>query len=151
MSRAGAWVLDIGPCRVAVGVREQVHLMHEPAAAEVAATPPHCRHVIFWNGRCVPVMDLGRWLYRTPAPGLVERRHLGIYAYVPHGESTLDFGALWLAGPPQRVEVDDADSAHLPADGGRWTPIAPACFADAKGAVPVLDLTKIFSKALADS
>jgi hypothetical protein len=152
MSRASAWVLNLGQCRVAVGVREQVHLMLEPKAAEVAATPAHCRHVIFWSGRCVPVMDLVRWIRPNALSAATNHhRHLGVYAYRSSVEAGVEFGALWLARPPQRVEVDDADSTALPAaDRARWSRIASACFADAAGAVPVLDLGRIFSGALAN-
>jgi chemotaxis signal transduction protein len=149
VSRAGAWLLTLGDCRAAVGVREQVHLMLEPEAAELAATPAHCRHVIFWNERCVPVIDLARWLSPTAAPLSRDRhRHLGVYAYQQSSQAPVEFGALWLARPPQRIEVDDAAAAALPA-GSRWDRIAEACFEDAAGAVPVLDLARIFSGALA--
>jgi hypothetical protein len=148
MSRAGAWLLDLGDCRAAVGVREQVHLVHEPATAELAGAPAHCRHVIFWNGRCVPVMDLDRWLHPTratdPATG---PRCLGIYAYQPDVDAAVEFGALWLAGPPQRIDVDDASATPLP-PGARWPAIASACFTGGSGPVPILDLPRIFSSAL---
>jgi hypothetical protein len=151
MSRAGAWLLTLGDCRAAVGAREQVHLMLEPGAAELAATPMHCRHVIFWNDRCVPVMDLGRWLDPAAASTVPHRhRHLGVYAYQQGADAPVEYGALWLARPPQRIEVDDAAAAPLPEDRARWSRVAAACFTDATGAVPVLDLSRIFSGALAD-
>jgi len=156
MSSAGAWLLtfgDVGGVRAAVGVREQVHLMLEPEAAEVAGTPAHCRHVIFWNGRCVPVMDLSRWVdaVTTPAAPPNRQRHLGVYAYQTEANGAVEFGALWLARPPQRIEVVDAAAALLPADSARWADVASACFADAAGAVPVLDLSRVFSGALAEA
>lgn len=151
MSRAGAWLLTLGNRRAAVGVREQVHLMLDPAAAELASTPAHCRHVIFWNERCVPVMDLARWLDVAAGKAAADpHRHLGIYAYQQSADAPVEFGALWLARPPQRIEVDDAAAAPLPQDSARWAGIAAACFADAYGAVPILDLSRIFSGALAD-
>ncbi|HTN50720.1 MAG TPA: chemotaxis protein CheW [Burkholderiaceae bacterium] len=148
MSRAGGWLLTLGDHRAAVGVREQVHLMLDPAAAELASTPAHCRHVIFWNDRCVPVMDLGRWLDPGAAASAAgPHRHVGVYAYQGGAGMPVEFGALWLARPPQRIEVDDAAASELP--GARWGSIATACFADAAGAVPILDLSRIFSGALA--
>jgi chemotaxis signal transduction protein len=151
VSRAGAWLLTLGTHRAAVGVREQVHLMLEPGAAELAGTPAHCRHVIFWNGRCVPVMDLSRWLDPSAeSAGLDQNRHLGVYAYQQGADAPVEFGALWLARPPQRIDVDDAAAAPLPEDCAGWARVAVACFADAAGAVPILDLPRIFSGALAD-
>jgi len=151
MSRAGAWLLTVGNHRVAVGVREQVHLMLEPDAAELAGTPAHCRHVIFWNGRCVSVIDLSRWLDPSAQSARQDQnRHLGVYAYQQDAGAPVEFGALWLAKPPQRVDVDDAAAAHLPEDRAGWGRVATACFADAAGAVPILDLPRIFSGALAD-
>jgi hypothetical protein len=148
MSQAGAWLLTLGDHRAAVGVREQVHLMLDPGAAELASTPAHCRHVIFWNDRCVPVMDLAHWL--DPSTAAVDagpHRHLGVYAYQLGADMPVEFGALWLSRPPQRVEVDDAAATQLP--NARWRSIATACFADAIGTVPILDLSRIFSGALA--
>jgi len=150
MSQAAAWVLTLGDVRAAVGVREQVHLMLEPEAAEVAGTPAHCRHVIFWNGRCVPVMDLSQWLAPlAPSANVNPHRHLGVYAFQPEGGTAVDFGALWLARPPHRVQVDDAAAAALPTNSKHWPSVAHGCFKDAGGAVPILDLAKIFSGTLA--
>jgi len=148
MSKAAAWLLGLGDHRAAVGVREQVHLMLDPAAAELAGTPVHCRHVIFWNERCVPVLDLGCWLDAASAAAGAGR-HLGIYAYQQSAGAPVEFGALWLARPPQRIEVDDAAAAPLPDERPRWARVAAACFADARGAVPILDLSRVFSGALA--
>jgi hypothetical protein len=148
MSRASAWLLTLGEHRAAVGVREQVHLMLDPEAAELASTPAHCRHVIFWNDRCVPVMDLDRRLDPGGATsGAGSHRHLGVYAYQSGAGMPVEFGALWLARPPQRIEVDDAAASALP--DARWGSIATACFKDAAGAVPILDLSRIFSGVLA--
>jgi hypothetical protein len=146
MSRAAAWLLTVGDHRAAVGVREQVHLMLDPAAAELACTPAHCRHVIFWNERCVPVLDLGCWLDAAGRSAeSAQHRHLGIYAYQQSAGAPVEFGALWLARPPQRIDVDDAAAAPLPHEQPRWARVAAACFADVHGAVPILDLSRVFS------
>ena len=56
---SGAWVLDLGADRrVAVGAREQIHLLPDPKVHEFPTAPPASRHLLFWNDRVVPVVDV---------------------------------------------------------------------------------------------
>jgi len=146
---APAWLLDVGGgCRAAVGLRQQVHLMHDPEVAAVPASPWHCTQVVFFGGRCVPVFDIGRWLGRDDAAG--SRRYLGIYAFAAGPGHAPGFGALWLQAAPKRITVDDRQACPLPDQcTERWASIAHSCFADDSGAVPVLDLHRMFASALA--
>ena len=145
---APAWLLDFGSgCRAAVGLRQQLHLVHSPEVAEIPATPVHCAQVVFFGERCVPIFDLGLWLGRDGSAG--ERRYLGIYAFSGAPGEVPGCGAFWLRAAPRRIAVDDAQSRPLPErDTTRWALIAHSCFADDAGAVPVLDLHRMFSEPL---
>lgn len=138
-----AWILDLGgERRMAVAQRQQLHLMHEPQTQTLAFAPAHAQHLLLWSARCVPVVDFGSWCQgeATPAHGL-----LGVYAYVDEAGSQHQFGALWLASPPVRVEVDDAQGCELPPELEGWRGFSLSCFRDERfGSVPVVDLARIF-------
>lgn len=144
---APAWLLDFGSgCRAAVGLRQQVHLIHRPEVADVPAAPRHCAQVVFFGPLCVAVFDLGQWLDREASAG--DGRLLGIYAYGAPGEAP-GLGALWLRAAPRRVIVENGQAGPLPEpDRDRWVRIAHSCFHDEVGSVPVLDLRRMFSSAL---
>jgi chemotaxis signal transduction protein len=147
---APAWLLDFGGgCRAAVGLRQQLHLIHSPEVAEVPATPAHCAQVLFFAERCVPVFDIALWLGVDPSAR--NRRYLGVYAFRGERGEAPGCGALWLRAAPRRISVDDAQARALPEhNASRWALISHACFADDAGAVPVLDLHRMFSAALPD-
>lgn len=140
---SSAWVLELGAQRrVAVGVREQVQLLPASAARERSGAPACCRHELDWNGRVLPVVDLGIALDGRGCDG--PQRLIGIYAYETQ-RGALAAGALWLARPPRLVQVDDSAACALPAD---WNPpaeIALSCVALDGRAVPIIDLAAVFT------
>jgi len=115
----------------------------------VPGTAAHCCHVLRFDGACVPVMDLGRWLDGDASGtgiGKAGGGLVGVYGYKRRIGADFGYGALWLAAPPQRVDVDDLMAAALPRPDARWAGVACACFADTMGAVPVLDLAALFDR-----
>lgn len=146
----GAWLLDLGHGRLAaVGEREQIHLQHEPVLHRVPATLPHAKEVAVWDGRCLPVVDIGMRVDGRASRGAGVL--VGVYAYRAAGESAAAFGALWLAGPPRRVLLADPVAAALPQPRAGWRDVAISCFEHDGVAIPVLDLTKVFAAPVAQA
>ena len=139
-----AWVLDLGvDRRVAVAQRQQLQLVHEPQVCAVAWAPACAQNVLLWNGHCIPVLDFGTWSNAEPTP----RGLLGIYAYFNDSLGTHQFGGLWLAAPPVRVDVDDSQDCELPLEREPWRPFSLSCFRDAQSnVVPIIELAQIFLK-----
>jgi len=143
-----AWLLDLGAgCAGAVAIGELVHLLYSPSIFAVPQTPPHACHVLEWNGKLLPLIDLAHWLRAVSdqeQPVVV-----GIIACQRSQGSTVEYAALRLAAPPVRINVEDDQACHLPESGERWSDIALSCF-DHKGkSVPILDTWRLTSDVLA--
>lgn len=142
MSTMNTWLLDMGAsCRAAVGTREILHLIDSPVTFEIPCTPLYCRRVVFWQERMLPVIDLAAKLGEGPqhAP------FLAIVGYQKQRGEYPQFGALMLAAPPQQLAVNDEQACSLPDIA--WRELAHACFEHQGAAIPVLNLSRIFSTA----
>ena len=139
-----AWVLALGGrLRAAVSEREFVHLLETPTLIEVPMSPAHCRHVVAWNDMLLPVMDLSIWLQGQPLEG--PRPLAGVFAYQAGRGPKPGYGALLLAGIPTRAAVTDDAACGLPKNPPTWRSVAISCFKQNAKAIPILDLTRIFS------
>ncbi|MGZ8218965.1 chemotaxis protein CheW [Methylomagnum sp.] len=151
MSRATAWMLPITKAMsAAVGEFELVHiLLDRPVLFDVPRAPAHCRHVLVWQDRIVPLMDLGA---RFGAPGrnpgpIAEAGVIGIVAYQPVATDHFEYGALRLEAIPWRSEVADEQACAFPSWLEVWRPYASACFQPEgpRSAVPILRLDRLLS------
>lgn len=151
MSKATAWMLPVTKAMsAAVGEFELVHILPDrPALFRVPRAPDYCRHVVVWQGRIVPLMDLGA---RFGAPGrsagpLAENGVVGIVAYQSVAADHFEYGALRLEAIPWRCEVTDEQACAFPAWLEVWRPYACACFQPEGpcSAVPILRLDRLFS------
>ena len=139
-----AWILQFSPNdRAAVGQRELLHIVHAVPTFPVPLAPAHCREVIYWQDRPVPLMDISVWL--GGGTGENARRYVGIVGYQLRRGEAPHFGALWLAAPPVRATVADSQACALPETSAAWPELAVSCFEDKAGPVPVLDLPRLFS------
>jgi hypothetical protein len=140
---SAAWLLDLGrERRVAVGTREQLHLLYDAQAPEIPHTPPHCRHVLIWAGRAVPVIDLGVWMDGVPSRST--SGYVGIYGFRARSGDAVQYGALWLGAPPRQAVVQDAAACDLPPTLTRLAPWALSCFVHDGAPVAIIDLSALF-------
>ncbi len=147
MPKSTAWLLNLGgPLRAAVGGRQMLHAIETPRLLGIPETPPHCRQVLIWEETILPVMDLGIWLGAPVATG--EPVFAGITAYQERPGSPVLHGVLRMASMPTRIEVDDDQACELPEQPTGWQRLALSCFAHHDQAVPILNLSSIFSSAL---
>ncbi len=147
MAKSTAWLLNLGGAlRAAVGARQMLHTVDAPRLLEIPGTPPHCRQTLIWEDDILPVMDLGAWLDVPVAPGAPV--FAGIAAYQQRPGAPAQYGALRLAGMPTRIQVDDDRACALPEQPTGWQRVAMSCFAHDGQAVPILNLSRIFSNAL---
>lgn len=149
---ADAWILALGADRhAAVGITEVLHILaYSPVLFRVPQAPPHCRSVILWEDRVVPVVDLRALITggadAVGSAGVAGLEQLvAIVAYQSDSSQPAEFGALLLAGLPIRATVTDADACEPDTGVVAWARFASACFRHSSyGAIPVLDLGRVF-------
>lgn len=147
MKQHGAWMLNFGGRQVAaLGLREVLHIAHEPKLKAIPQTPPHCSRVLVAEDRILPAWDVAVWL-GTAVPGRVSPL-AAIVAYQESRRAPVQLGALLIAAPPVRIMVSDDDACALPATPTRWRAIAMSCVSYGERPVPILDLRLMFSDAL---
>jgi len=145
-----AWILDLGHGRrAAVGEREQFHLMYDAVPVSVALAPVYCRHILIWDNKPMPAIDLGVWMDGRPAQ--TDASYLGVYGYRERTEADapVHFGALWLSTPPRRVEVEESAAIPAPTGAGTLHTLALAWFAHEGNPVAIVDLARVFARPLA--
>jgi hypothetical protein len=147
-SGSNAWLLALDPyLRAAVGERELIQLIETPTLLEVPLSPYYCRQVLVWNQILLPVMNLANGLRRQPAAP-DQSRLAGIFGYQLMPGAKPAYGALLLAGIPERIRVADDQACLLPKRPAGWRAVAIACFKHGGHPIPVLDLPHLFSGAL---
>ncbi len=155
---SAAWVLALGNgLHAAVSKIEMQHLLAAPRLFEIPGSPFHCRHVCIWNDKLLPIMDLNAWLVGRTVPQ--EKPLVGVVGYErcpgvsvdgAHAlQARVQLGGLLLQSIPTHVLVSEDQACELPDSDVDWREISISCFADEEnGAVPILDLSRIFSDAL---
>jgi chemotaxis signal transduction protein len=152
---SNAWLLKLrGPLRAAVGARELIHVLpYSPRLYPVPQTPPHARHVILWEGKILPVVDLAVFFEAGAEDGLGTATNqlsldylVGIVAYQIAPGSEVGLAGMLLGKVPERIRVTDDQACALPEWPAGWQQVAISCFEHpAHGAVPILDLPRLFS------
>jgi chemotaxis signal transduction protein len=149
---AEAWLLSLGAVhRAAVGIYEVVHVLpHAPALFQVPQAPVYCRGVILWEERVLPVVDL-RSLASAGA-ARVDAAHVAgieqlvaVVAYQTDPSQIAEYGALLLAAVPARITVTNQQGCEFDPALAPWASFSSSCFRHPNlGAVPVLDLRRVF-------
>ncbi len=142
-ARPNAWVLDFGQThRAAVGMRVLMQIIDSPRLHPVPCAPAHCRSVFSWQGRLLPVLDMAPLLGHEPTtPPL-----LAVAGYQEHAGEAMRFGAFLLATPPVAIIVGNDQACALPEEPAIWQKLSLSCFGHQGDAIPVLHLSRLFSR-----
>ncbi|MFW2371810.1 MAG: chemotaxis protein CheW [Gammaproteobacteria bacterium] len=150
MSGATAWVMQLDhQISAAVGQMELIHIVDNPEFYKIPGAPAYCAHVILWNNRIIPVMDLSAWLNDST---VVYSRSLVAIAVYRDQNNELKYGGIHLSDTPAMEEVSNDQACALPMTSNRWRTVSISCFRSSdNNPVPILDVPTIFSTALAES
>ena len=101
MADTKAWILQFGSQRsAAVGQRELLHRDQTVSRYPVPLAPMHCREVIYWQWRPIPLIDMAMWLNHLsksnvePNAAKEEQKYIGIVGYQTKQGEAPNFGAI---------------------------------------------------------
>lgn len=119
---ASAWIISITPTlTVAVGEFELVHILPDkPILYKIPKSPHYCEHVIVWENKIIPVMDLSVRFGFTSTLLTTENTIIGIFAYRAEDTEKPGFGAFFMNTTPRRLEVSNTQSCDLPDTFNHW-------------------------------
>ena len=148
-STARAWVMDVGGgfC-VAAGAHQVVEYLLSPETINLPLTPAHCRGVMIWRERMIPVVDLAPLLPGGDAQASGWHRAV-VLAYQEAPGEPLRYGALMVRAAPLEVFAADDTSCPLPDDPDIFRHFACSCFVHNDQAIPILDAAHLFARPLA--
>jgi chemotaxis signal transduction protein len=140
--------MDIGGgMAVAAGPAHVVEYVLATDTLPVPRTPAHCAGLMVWRDRLIPVVDLARLLTgRGRAPGAPPRAV--VLAYQQAAGRPLQYGAMYVDGPPAQATVSDDMACTLPAALPALPHLARACFRHHDRAVAILDARQLFDRPL---
>lgn len=143
LQQSRAWLLTAG-VDFAIAERHMVEYLLSPQIIDVPLRPPHCSGVMIWRERWIPVLDMAQ---ANPEPGGEgELTHVVVLAYQFAPGEALHHGALVVRAPPREALVTDAMACAPPDDLAALQHLVCACFAHEEKAIPVVDVTRLFSR-----
>jgi len=153
-----AWLLAIrGHGHVALGEHEMIHLIaHNVDLFPVPRSPAHCRCVILWENQVLPVLDLatlvGGGRYGTSDRSLAgTSRLMAVLAFSARPGAEATRVAVLLDAVPERCMVAETAACDRAEELGAWAAWSVSGFRHQKyGAVPILNLPKLFASPLMD-
>jgi chemotaxis signal transduction protein len=148
--RATAYLLEYSKGRyVALPVHTGVELVEQPRVVPVPGMPYFCLGLIAWQGRQLPLLDLARLLLGPSTQGSPSIGHVLVLAYQSAPGGALEYGAVCAPSLISKIEVVDGQQCELANGSDALAKMALSCFAIDGHAVPIVDSSKIFSKAIA--
>lgn len=142
MTSVQAWLLDLGPYRIAVAYHDVVEVLMEPKAWPMPVGPRWCREILSWRGRYLPLARLGMLNDSGYAVVVVGQQKPG---------QAPDYVSLRLKQPPRMVVVTDADDCEPPDNVVFPHEHLLACFKFEDEAIAVPDIASLFSLKLEET
>lgn len=145
MSKSAAWIMNIdGNLFASVSQMELVHIINDPYYTNIPGAPDYCQNVITWNDNILPVVDLCNLLKDANSNTMT-----GVVAVIIYRDinDEINYGGIILAESPNLEFVQNNQLCPLPDYSSHLHEISLSCFESKDGhKVPILDITKIFSK-----
>ena len=146
---AQAWLLEFNRQQVAaVGLHELLEVLSRPKLYHVPMSGTRSHHVLVWRDEILPVVGFGGDGESEIEDGVFGAAVTAIAVYQTVPGEPLRHGALQLSGMPKTVTVADNMACALPETRSPVGDLAISCFFYENFAVPVIDLTRVFERAL---
>ena len=142
--KAIAWIIDIADSfQSAVGEFELIHILPDnPKLFKIPKTPEYCQQVFIWQNRIIPVLNPAKKLLNFQTEGKI----IAIFAYRNQKTNYIEYGALFIADTPNRIEVSDEQAVSLPTDLKPLSIYIKCCFqeTDTQNIIPILKIEQLF-------
>lgn len=135
MKKVQAWLLDLGPYRIAVSYADVVEVVVEPESWLLPIGPRWCRELLSWRGQYISLGRLGL---------TQEASYAVVIAAADNAGQEVEYVALRLVKPPELIEVSEGDDCELPEHVPLLTERILACFKRGDEKVIVPDLAALF-------
>ena len=133
-------------CFVALPPHTTLELIEHPLLVAVPGAPGHCRGLIAWQDRQLPLLDLHTLLQAYADDGAPPPAHVLVVAFQRAPRLPLEYGALCAPLLVEMIEVADSQQCALPNDSDLWPSISLSCFSHKGRSVPVLDTARLFAQ-----
>lgn len=149
MSKAAAWVMKVDELlHVSVSQMELVHIINTPCYINVPKAPKFCQDIIIWNDNILPVVDLSTLCNQS---GIKSTRNVIAVIIYRDINNEIQYGGVVLTDSPELEHVDNSQLCQLPNHAKDLHTVSLSCFISKAGnEVPILDMSKIFSRNHAD-
>lgn len=139
-----AWLLDFGyHLQAAVGLHEMRQVLIAPELFDVPCTPTYCSEVVLFQQLILPIFDIPRLLIGRQVT--TSRHVVGIAVYQEDPNKPLHYGGLHLITTPTSIYVNDDQVCELSSQQQYWEPFAISCFSYQGEAIPIINLSYLFS------
>jgi len=151
MRSTRAWLLDVaGGMRLAAGAPFVVEYLLEPETIELPRLPAHCRGVMLWRERIIPVIDLAPILAGVEGSSGGWSRAV-VLAWQDAPGQPLQYGALSVLKAPVELFVSDSDARPLPERPEILRQFAGSCFGYDDEVIAIVDVRRLFTRPLLPS
>ena len=107
-----AWLLQASDkFHFSIGEINAAEYIQAPALHTAPISFSHCRHVINWRDKIVPVIDLSMLATNIPA---TDFQNMFVITYQEKDYAPLKFAAFILTSSPEKIFVDDDSVSELP-------------------------------------
>ncbi len=146
-----AWLLDLGHNHwAALPLHEMSQVLLSPELSSIPLAPHHCRDVLIFEKRILPVINVAAFILGTDiAIAAEEDKIIGLTVYQKAPKEQLIYAAIHLDNMPTVIEVEDSQLTDLPANEPTWSALSLSCFSYEEHTVPILNLAALYSSEIA--
>ena len=145
MSQASAWLLKSKIQEIALGKHEIIEVLTEPDLQPIPAGPEYCRHIVFWQDKILPVVELDKLNQNSLDKKAPINKDIVIVAWQNAPGEPLEHGAISISSLPESIQVDDNQQVELPESvSEQWKKIVLSVFSLNENIVLIPDLKRIF-------
>lgn len=146
-----AWLLTFSTqFQAAVGYHEMAQILISPTVFPIATAPHYCHDVMILQNEIIPIMNVSQLLTAQQYLDKHTEMIVGIALYQKDNQDEIHSAGLYLANPPQLINVSDEQGCDLPVEGDSgyasgWSEFALSCFLHQDKKIPILDVAYLFS------